>query len=126
MRPFWRKVCLALVMTVALLLACVVTVVSMVKVHDQDVTVYSVTPAGKTPSHRPASSLVHPRLGRRIRRRPFWYNDRKRGCDPYGPQEDIGPGPEDCRASANPRLDVAGPGLGFRSLVGCARSSAGP
>ena len=47
MRSFWRKVCLGVVLTVlALLAAGVAAAVLMLKVHDQDLKVYSVTPTG--------------------------------------------------------------------------------
>jgi hypothetical protein len=78
----------------ALLVAGVTIVVPMLKVHDQDVSVYSVTPSGKVQV-----------IGLRHR----WYvldwggesyvvlfgTTIGTGVATYGRQEDIGPGPED-------------------------------
>jgi hypothetical protein len=78
----------------ALLVAGVTIVVLMLKVHDQDVSVYSVTPSGKVQV-----------IGLRHR----WYVLEWRGEScvvlfgitegtgivTYGRREDIGPGPED-------------------------------
>jgi hypothetical protein len=95
MRSFWRKVCLGVVLTVlALLVAGVTMLVLMLKVHDQDVTVYSVTPDGKLQV-----------IGLRHR----WYvlecggespvvlfgTTEGTGIATYGRRKDIGRGPED-------------------------------
>ena len=48
MRPFWRKLCVGVVMTVlALLVGAVAVVLLTLRVRDEHVRIYSVTPEGK-------------------------------------------------------------------------------
>ena len=95
MRPSWRQVRLGVLMTVlALSAASIAAVAPMLKVHDEHVRVYSVTPNGKVQviglCHR--SYILDCRGASNV---VLFSNTFGTGVVTYGSWEDIGPRPED-------------------------------